>query len=113
MNVAPPNSPIVIYVNGASYGQPAPDPSVPSSRALVGEIAGYDPHAVAKEFPERWAGYIRELYTDPIHVQHIFRVSERTAYRWWKGEGGAKGSHVAIAVREHPAEAPLMLFAAE
>ncbi|WP_147112155.1 hypothetical protein [Tateyamaria sp. syn59] len=79
-----------------------------------GESApSYDPHRVHREFPDRWQAYIRANYRDLNHVQLVFGVSERTARKWWKGETGANGGHVAIAVNEHPVAAPRMLFAAE
>jgi len=102
---------VVIYVGDAPYGQPVTAPAPKSSRELGGVLAGNDPHAIAKEFPERWMAYIRATNSSPLQVQMRFQVSERTAYRWWKGQGGAKGSHVAMAVRAHPVEAPAMLFA--
>ena len=73
----------------------------------------YDPHRVHREFPDRWQAYIRANYRNLNHVQQVFGVSERTARKWWKGETGANGGHVAIAVNEHPVAAPRMLFAAE
>jgi hypothetical protein len=76
-------------------------------------IPVYDPHRVHREFPERWQAYIRANYRNLNHVQQVFGVSERTARKWWKGETGANGGHVAIAVNEHPVAAPRMLFAAE
>ena len=73
----------------------------------------YDPHAVHRDFPDRWQAYIRANYRHLGHVQQVFGVSERTARKWWNGETGANGGHVAIAVNEHPVAAPRMLFAAE
>ena len=73
----------------------------------------YDPHAVHRDFPDRWQTYIRANYRHLGHVQQVFGVSERTARKWWNGETGANGGHVAIAVNEHPVSAPRMLFAAE
>lgn len=75
--------------------------------------AAYDPHSVHRAFPDRWRAYIRANFRDLNHVQQVFAVSERTARKWWKGETGANGGHVAIAVNEHPVAAPRMLFAAE
>lgn len=73
----------------------------------------YEPRRVHEQFPDRWQTYIRSNYRDLNHVQQVFAVSERTARKWWKGETGANGGHVAIAVNEHPVAAPRMLFAAE
>jgi len=73
----------------------------------------YDPHSIHREFPDRWQAYIKANYRNLNHVQQVFGVSERTARKWWKGETGANGGHVAIAVNEHPVSAPRMLFAAE
>lgn len=76
-------------------------------------VPAYDPHSVHRAFPDRWQAYIRANFCDLNHVQQVFAVSERTARKWWKGETGANGGHVAIAVNEHPVAAPRMLFAAE
>jgi hypothetical protein len=73
----------------------------------------YDLHRVHREFPNRWQAYIRANYRNLNHVQQVFGVSERTARKWWKGETGANGGYVAIAVNEHPVAAPRMLFAVE
>ena len=73
----------------------------------------FNPRRVHEEFPDRWKAYIRVNYRNLSHVQQVFGVSERTARKWWKGETGANGGHVAIAVNEHPVAAPRMLFAAE
>ncbi|QFT81187.1 hypothetical protein FIU89_11255 [Roseovarius sp. THAF27] len=78
-----------------------------------GPVAVFDPHQVHREFPERWSRFIRSHYSDLRHVQDRFHVSERTARKWWKGESGAGGGYVAIAVNDHPLAAPRMLFAAE
>ncbi|MEL6648018.1 MAG: hypothetical protein AAFQ05_09965 [Pseudomonadota bacterium] len=121
------SSPVYIYVGGANdknrptadmYGGSA-DTNPPSRDFAAktpvpsGKFPVAEPHEIAKAFPARWAEYIRANYRSVLHVQQVFQVSERTAYRWWKGDGGAKGSHVAIAVAEHPETAPSMLFAAE
>lgn len=76
-------------------------------------VATFNPRRVHEEFPDRWQAYIRANFLNLNHVQQVFGVSERTARKWWKGETGANGGHVAIAVAEHPIAAPRMLFAAE
>jgi len=76
-------------------------------------VGGYNPHDVHKSFPARWCVYIKANFRNLLHVQQVFAVSERTARKWWNGEGGANGGYVAIAVREHPVAATQMLFAAE
>lgn len=118
--------PVVIYVNGAAWPKDSPagtemssglssGRSPPASGGAVSARRGraYDPYAVARDFPRRWQAYIRANYRSIAHVTQVFEVSERTARKWWAGENGANGGHVAIAVNEHPEEAPLMLFAAE
>ncbi len=77
------------------------------------DVPRCDPHRIHREFPDRWRVYIRSNYQNLAHIQQVFGVSERTARKWWKGETGANGGHVAIAVNEHPVAAPRMLFAAE
>jgi hypothetical protein len=81
--------------------------------AALARAERYDPQRVHREFPERWQAYIRANYRNIGHVTQVFRVSERTARKWWAGETGAVGGHVAIAMNEHPAIATRMLFAAE
>jgi hypothetical protein len=81
--------------------------------ALLERGRSYDPYKVHREFPARWQAYIRANYRSIAHVTQVFEVSERTARKWWAGETGAVGGHVAIAVNEHPDTAPAFLFAAE
>lgn len=76
-------------------------------------VPPYDAHRVHREFPDRWQGYVRANFRGLGHIQQVFGVSERTARKWWNGETGANGGHVAIAMREHPVQAQRMLFAAE
>ena len=112
----PPSPSIVVYVNGAPYGQDTP----PAAGQTVGQMPdqkaepeGFDPYRVHREFPERWRAYLHQNFRNHFVVQKSFQVSERTARKWWNGETGANGGHVAVAVRIHPVEAPRMLFAAE
>lgn len=119
-------APVVIYVNGgASCAHPGTDPGGQPSGPLPAhfpnaqhaEILGrrqvYDPHQVRRDFPNRWQAYIRANFRNLAHICQVFQVCERTARKWWDGETGANGAHVAVAVNEHPREAPAMLFAAE
>lgn len=124
MTVGPTSSPaVVVYVNGA-WGQPSTGPGgdlrgdwselMAAHLAHAVPLAGrYDPARVHREFPERWSAYIRANYRDLRHVCQVFGVCERTARKWMAGETGAVGGHVAVAILEHPLEAPRMLFAAE
>lgn len=110
-------SPVVIYVNGgAASPQSGPDGAGQSFGENSAEKPGArrcDPHRVYAEFPARWQAYIRGNFRNLSHVQKVFQVSEKTARNWWDGATGANGRHVAVAVVEHPVEAPQMLFAAE
>lgn len=112
-----PSPSVVVYVNERSYRQDGivqPDICADYGPVLVPQAqATYDPQKVHREFPERWRSYIRANFRNLRQIQEVFGVSERTARKWWDGETGANGGHVAIAVIEHPVEAPLMLFAAE
>lgn len=74
-------------------------------------LSGSDPFAIAKDFPDRWARFIQSICHSPLQVQWMFRVSERTAYRWWNGKGGAHGHHVVFAMQANPALAQDILFA--
>lgn len=108
---------VVVYVNDRSFRQDGtvrPDICADYGPVMVPQGAPvYDPQKVHREFPERWRAYIRASFRNLNHIQQVFNVSERTARKWWDGETGANGGHVAIAVIEHPVEAPQMLFAAE
>ena len=108
-----PQSPVVIYVNGASYGQSAPTTGGQSVGQMSDPKARFDPYKVHREFPARWQAYIQANYRNIGHVVQVFQVSEKTARNWWTGATGANGAQVAIAVHEHPEQAPVMLFAAE
>jgi len=111
MSVHSPNSPVVIHVHGLSCGDHitvgAGQATGPSSAAAQ----RYDPYQVHREFPARWQAYIQANYRNIGHVTSVFNVSEKTARNWWKGDFGAVGGHVAIAVREHGQVACDMLFA--
>jgi len=118
MNAQAPS--VVIYVNGQPCGEPVTIPAGQSFGDMSGGHAQrpplarrMDPHRVHRDFPDRWCRYIRAHFTSLRHVCQVFDVSERTARKWWNGETGAVGGHVAVAVQEHPVEAPRMLFAAE
>lgn len=114
MNGGNHQSPVVIYVNGGSETGHLPSREIAAKTPEIAPgIPANDPYEIAKAFPQRWASYIRANYRSVLHVQRVFQVSERTAYRWWKGDGGANGMHVAIAMAEHPQEAAITLFAAE
>jgi hypothetical protein len=73
----------------------------------------FDPHQVHSTFPAKWQAYIRAQYRSLEAIQRDFGVSERTARKWWNGDTGANGGHVAVACILHPKSAPPMLFAAE
>jgi len=135
MTAHPPIPSVVVYVNGAPYHHPATVQTGHASGHLSGHLSTegrydrlingadqarsmvakrpYDPHRVHRDFPARWQAYIRASFRNISHVTQVFEVSERTARKWWAGETGAVGGHVAIAVNEHPDIAPTMLFAAE
>ncbi len=123
---------VVVYGDGSSYPDADTVQALSDRGFLSGQMSGtfphaahaailgrgdlppvYDPHQVHREFPGRWQSYIRANYRNLSHVQRVFGVSERTSRKWWNGETGANGGHVAIAVNEHPVAAPRMLFAAE
>lgn len=84
-----------------------------SKPAPVARSREVDPNAVHRKFPARWKAYIRAHYSDLRQVTKAFGVSERTARKWWNGETGANGGHVAVAVMLHPVQTQQFLFAAE
>lgn len=116
-----------VYSDGSSFpyigtSKCATEPGHVSGQKSVNSVTqnsvqrarrGYDPHSVHRDFPARWQRYIRSNFHSLSQVQDVFAVSERTARKWWNGENGANGGHVAIAVAEHPVKAPIILFAAE
>ncbi|WP_298491580.1 hypothetical protein [uncultured Maritimibacter sp.] len=105
---------VVVYVNGSA---PDADHSAPKAGDFVGKMfaAGrrLDPYGINATFPEKWRAYLHAAFRNHFEVAQAFQVSERTARKWWAGEGGAQGGKVAIAVSLHPGVAPRMLFAAE
>ena len=111
MNAISPNSPIVIYVNGSGPGDHVTVGPGQASGPSSANHGRYDPYEVHREFPARWQAYIVANYRNIGHVTSVFGVSERTARNWWKGEFGANGGHVAVAMREHGQIAFQMLFA--
>ncbi|QPO08264.1 hypothetical protein [Sulfitobacter sp. B30-2] len=111
MNALPAGSPIVIYVNGSPYGDTVTVEGSQTSGPSSGARAGYDAYQVHRDFPARWQAYIVANYRNIGHVTTVFGVSERTARNWWKGQFGANGGHVAVAMREHGQIAFQMLFA--
>jgi hypothetical protein len=103
---------IEVFVRDVSCDQPTPD-SRGQSFGTMSVRRRFDPYRVQREFPARWQAYIRASYRSIRQVTDVFNVSEKTARNWWTGATGANGSHVAIAVNQHPDQAATMLFAAE
>lgn len=117
-------APVVIYVNGGLPQQDGPARSAQTSGALpdfphaahaeiLGRGGALDPHREAREFPDRWQRYIRAHFRDYASIQSAFGVCERTARKWFDGETGARGAHVAMALRQHGREAWDMLVGDE
>ena len=108
---------VIVYVNDSPQEQSGTEPPGhlcgPLSVVEPAPEQRLDPARIHREFPERWTAYIRQNFRNLKSVERTFNVSERTARKWWSGETGANGGHVAVAVNEHPVEAPRMLFAAE
>ena len=111
MNAHVPNSPVVIHVHCSSYGEHVTFAPGQATGPSPADRPRYDPYQVHREFPARWQAYIVANYRNIGHVASVFNVSERTARNWWKGDFGAVGGHVAIAMREHGHTAYQMLFA--
>lgn len=117
---APQSPTVVVYVNESPLPQSGMEPVGHLHSSLPGPTsapnptsARFDPEKVHREFPERWQAYIRANYSNIRQIMRVFPVSERTARKWWDGETGCVGGYVAVAIHEHPAIAPRMLFAAE
>lgn len=120
-------APVVIYVSGggAPHQQdgmtaapqsrgPLPDTFPHAAHAeILGRGQRLDPHREAREFPDRWQRYIRAHFRDYASIQQAFGVCERTARKWFEGETGARGAHVAMALRQHGREAWDMLVGDE
>jgi hypothetical protein len=77
-----------------------------------GAAARFDPEAFAVAFPAKWQAFLRGHFRNPVHVAHVFGVTDRAARKWWDGDGGPGGAKVAQAQAMYPAETR-MLFAAE
>lgn len=69
----------------------------------------YDPFAMAKEYPDRWAAYIRRFYPGDAQVMAHFHVCEKTARKWRRGEMGCRAHHQSLALLTHGQEAFDML----
>ncbi len=113
---APSPPSVVVYVNDSPL--PKTDTASPDICADLcpdksPDVSRHDPEKTHREFPGRWRAYILANYRNLKHVQQVFNVSERTARKWFAGETGCVGGHVAVAIIEHPVEAAQMLFAAE
>ena len=87
-------------------------PTTAPARREAGPLS-VDPEEIHRSFPMRWQAYIRANFQNVGAVERAFGVSERAARKWWNGETGANGGHVAVAVQRDPETAPQMLFAAE
>ncbi|MFT5614684.1 MAG: hypothetical protein ACI8Q6_001966 [Granulosicoccus sp.] len=113
---APRSPSVVVYVNEFPLPQSGTEPVGQLHSPLPAPLpnrAPMDPEKIHREFPTRWQAYIREHYRNLREIQLTFGVCERTARKWWDGETGCVGGYVAVAVNEHPLDAPRMLFAAE
>lgn len=74
-----------------------------SADISVNHVSAVDVWKVANEFPARWAEFLRVAYhSDLILIQNTFRVCERTARRWLKGNGGVRAPHHVVANHERP-----------
>lgn len=116
MSVGRDHSPsVVVYVNG-SYPQDEPVRGQIKSGVLSGPQTGQmsvsDPYQLHRNFPKRWQSYLHDTYRNAAHVRDVFRVDDRTARKWWKGETGCVGGYVAVAFNLDPQGVSEMLMAA-
>ena len=68
-----------------------------------------NPHKLRCLFPDRWAGFLRAHFRDPVEVAFTFDVDEKTARNWWHGVTAPRGAAVAQAFAMQPAAAQAML----
>jgi len=105
-----------LVVHAMSSHAPARPRQPQESGFLSGEAAGdwrvsgvFDPHAMAQDYPARWASYIRRFYPDDRAVMWHFDVCERTAQKWRRGEMGCRAHHQSVALLTHGQDAFDML----
>lgn len=94
--------------------RPSPTDSAATARLSFVIIPGdksavQDLWAFKAEFPERWAGFLREHFgwdsMASVRVSAFFSVTEKTSRDWLAGVTGARGAHVAIAYTAWPESA--------
>ena len=98
-------------VSGGGSGPAAPVAFVSPRQAVA--AGAMDPHRCSRAFPDRWSAYIRAHFSSTAAVCLHFGVDDRTARKWWRGEGGVRGDKVAMAYAAHPSGVVHYLFAAE
>jgi hypothetical protein len=81
---------------------------------LAGLLSGRraDPMAYRRVFRDRWAGFLRANFHNPLHVAVFFSVDEATARKWWWHVNEPSGWAVAYARQTIPgADAALRMAA--
>lgn len=61
-----------------------------------------DPYRMKREFPGRWAAYLRATFRNPEAVAAAFDVRFQTACNWWAGTNAASGDKVAVVALRDP-----------
>jgi len=94
-----------------AVGGSSQSPSVASAESDTAAAAGVspgiysrrcDPHAIRRKFPEKWMGFLRAHFRDPVEVAYVFSVDEKTARHWWHGTTGPQGWAVEFAHQQFP-----------
>lgn len=101
-----PAAPVSSKISSAPLDAQKSEPKV--ERLATGQRV--DPLTVAKEFPRLWMAFLHANFANPVHVAHVFGVTEKAATKWWQGIGGPNGARVALAAQLLPAATVYYLF---
>lgn len=80
-------------------------------RAPSGDYSGkrFDIWGLRRKFPERWRGFLRAHFQNPVHVAFFFSVDEKTARNWWEGTGSPRVEYVLVAIEHVPGARQMLL----
>ncbi len=83
----------------------------PSGGVSFGELSGglpFDMMRFRAVFPDRWRGFLRAHFQNPVHVAYFYSIDEKTARNWWEGLSGPSGAFVVATFKAFPAAAALL-----
>jgi hypothetical protein len=79
------------------------------SSALPAGAVAVDLDGMRRQFPARWAAFLRAHFQGPLHVAMVFSVDERAARNWWEGVTAPRAEAAIAAVAAYPQALPLFL----